>query len=226
MRKRTALLAGILLFICAFASAQTVYITKSGNKYHVAGCRYLAKSSIPIDLADAVARGFSPCSVCNPPRLQKAKEVPAPAASRTAAASRAPKEIRQLLGEVVAVHDGDTLTLLVGTTQHKIRLNGIDAPELGQAFGSRARQFLSGLCFGKTVTVRVVDIDRYGREVGDVYVNGVFVNAELVRAGMAWHYKQYSKDAKLAALENEARSGKRGLWADARPVAPWKYRKE
>jgi endonuclease YncB( thermonuclease family) len=138
----------------------------------------------------------------------------------------AAKPVHDLLGRVTAVHDGDTLTLLVGRIQHKIRLNGIDAPELRQAFGRRARQFLSALAFGKTVTVHVVDVDRYGREVGDVYVNGALVNAELVRAGMAWHYKQYSKDATLAELEIEARAAKRGLWADSNPVPPWEYRGE
>jgi micrococcal nuclease len=143
----------------------------------------------------------------------------------TLAATAVPKVIHDLLGRVTAVHDGDTLTLLVGTTQHKIRLNGIDAPELGQAFGTRARQFLSALVFGKTVTVRVVDVDRYRREVGDVYVGGVLANAELVRAGMAWHYKRYSKDATLAELELQARAEKRGLWADPKAMAPWNYRR-
>jgi micrococcal nuclease len=142
-----------------------------------------------------------------------------------AAVSAAPANAHDLLGRVTAVHDGDTFTLLVGGVQHKIRLNGIDAPELRQAFGTRARQFLARLCFGKTVTARVVNVDRYGREVGDVYVGGVLVNAELVRAGMAWHYKQYSKDAMLAELELEARAAKRGLWSDPKPTAPWNFRK-
>jgi endonuclease YncB( thermonuclease family) len=223
MRKRSATLVGVLLLVTALASAQTVYITRTGTRYHAAGCRHVSKSSIAIDLKDAVARGLLPCSVCNPPTLSKSKTaVPAVVPAVNAAA----KHADQLLGEVVAVHDGDTLTLLVGTTQHKIRLNGIDAPELGQAYGSRARQLLADMCFRKTVTVRVVDVDRYGREVGDIYCGGVLVNAELVHAGMAWHYTQYSRDATLAALEAEARQAKRGLWADPNPTPPWQYRKE
>ena len=223
MNRRLFVVAGFLLFVCALSAAQTVYITKTGRKYHADGCRYLSKSSIAIDLADAIARGFTPCGVCNPPTQEErtdATTVSSPAAGRAT-----PKEIHDLLGRVTAVHDGDTLTLLVGTTQHKIRLNGIDAPELGQAYGTRARQFLSALVFGKTVTVRVVDVDHYGREVGDVYVGGVLANAELVRAGMAWHYKQYSKDATLAELEMQARAEKRGLWADPKAMAPWNYRR-
>jgi endonuclease YncB( thermonuclease family) len=131
-----------------------------------------------------------------------------------------------LTGKVVSVHDGDTLTLLEGSRQHKIRLNGIDAPELGQAFGRRARQLLADLCFGRIVTVRVVDIDRYGREVGDVLIDGLNASAELVRAGMAWHYKQYSTDEELAALEKDARAARRGLWADDRAIPPWQYRRK
>jgi endonuclease YncB( thermonuclease family) len=219
--KRTALLAGILLFICALASAQTVYITKSGGKYHVAGCRYLSKSAIAIDLQDAFERGYGPCSVCRPPTARQSEAT----SSAIAASPRstAPK-VGKLLGSVVAIHDGDTLTLLVGTVQHKIRLNGIDAPELGQPFAQRSRQFLADLCFGKSVTVTVVDVDKYGREVGNVFVGQALSNEELVRAGLAWHYKQYSKDATLAALEVEARSGKRGLWADPNPIPPWEFR--
>ncbi|MCX7037922.1 MAG: thermonuclease family protein [Spirochaetes bacterium] len=221
MTKKTALLAWRLLFICALASAQTVYITKTGGKYHVAGCRYLSKSSIAINLQDAFERGYGPCSVCRPPTVRQSDA--ASSAIVASPRSTAPK-VGRLTGNVVAIHDGDTLTLLVGTVQHKIRLNGIDAPELRQPFSQRSRQFLADLCFGKLVTVRVVDVDKYGREVGDVDVDGVPVNAELVRAGLAWHYKQYSKDATLAALEVEARSGKRGLWADPNPIPPWEFR--
>ncbi len=139
-----------------------------------------------------------------------------------AAGSRA--VLRELRGKVVSVHDGDTITVVVGKRQHKIRLDGIDAPELGQDFGRRSRQLLSDLCFGKIVTVRVVDVDRYGREVGDVRVGNVDANAELVRAGLAWHYKQYSDDPRLDALENEARTAKRGLWAGSDPIPPWDWR--
>lgn len=219
--RKTALLGCLLLFICAFASAQTFYITKSGGKYHVAGCRYLSKSSIAINLQDAFERGYGPCSVCRPPTVRQSDA----AASAIVASPRstAPK-VRRLSGSVVAIHDGDTLTLLVGTVQHKIRLNGIDAPELGQSFAQRSRQFLADLCFSESVTVTVVGIDKYGREIGDLFIRQVYGNAELVRAGLAWHYKQYSKDEALAALEVEARSGKRGLWTDHDPIPPWEYR--
>ncbi|MES2788113.1 MAG: thermonuclease family protein [Planctomycetota bacterium] len=130
-----------------------------------------------------------------------------------------------LQGKVIHVADGDTLTILVGTDQVKIRLEGIDSPEAKQAFGNRAKQRLSELTHGKEVTVTKTGEDRYKRTLGVVWVAGRDVNAELVREGMAWHYKQFSKDAELSKLETQAREAKRGLWADPAPVAPWDFRK-
>jgi endonuclease YncB( thermonuclease family) len=106
-------------------------------------------------------------------------------------------------------------------------LHGVDTPEKAQAFGTRARQFSSALAFQQTVTVRVHDTDRYGRLVGEVVLpDGRSLNQELVRAGLAWWYRQYAPDdTTLAQLEAEARAAKRGLWADATPIPPWEWRK-
>ncbi len=108
----------------------------------------------------------------------------------------------------------------------RIRLHGIDCPEKRQAFGNRAKQFTSGRVFGKTVTVTVMDVDRYGRTVGEVILpDGKVLNHELVRAGLAWWYRKYAPDdGTLAQLEADARAAKRGLWADAEPVPPWEWR--
>lgn len=127
---------------------------------------------------------------------------------------------------VVGVHDGDTITVLTPTKrQAKVRLHGIDAPELAQPFGSRARQFTAALVFGKSVSVIISTTDRYGRAVGDVTVGGRSVNQEIVGAGLAWWYREYAPhDATLAARERQARAARRGLWADARPVPPWEWR--
>ena len=134
--------------------------------------------------------------------------------------SREPFEAR-----VVGVSDGDTITVLEGTTQAKVRLNGIDCPEKRQAFGARAKQLTSKLAFGKTVTVRPFGSDRYGRTLGEVVLpDGRVLNHELVAAGMAWHYTQYSKDETLARLERQARETRVGLWSEPRPVAPWEFR--
>ena len=109
-------------------------------------------------------------------------------------------------GKVVAIADGDTLTILVDQEQIKIRLSEIDAPEKGQPFGTQAKQALSALVFSKFVDVDVITNDRYGRSVGRVYVNDLNVNAELVRQGHAWVYRKYAKDQLLYGLEGTARS--------------------
>ncbi len=107
----------------------------------------------------------------------------------------------------------------------RIRVNGIDSPEKRQAFGKRAKQFTSTVVFGTTVTVLVVDRDRYGRTVGVVLLpDGRSLNHELVRAGLAWMYRRYTSDQSLSDLEEEARVARRGLWADPEPVPPWEWR--
>jgi len=128
-------------------------------------------------------------------------------------------------GRVVNIADGDTITVLRdNTSQDKIRMYGIDCPEKSQPFGQKARQFTRSLVFGKRITFRTMDRDRYGRNIAWVYVGKTNVNAELVRVGYAWHYRKYSDDPVLQRLENEARKAKRGLWSDTAPLPPWDYR--
>jgi endonuclease YncB( thermonuclease family) len=127
---------------------------------------------------------------------------------------------------VVGVSDGDTFTGLdAENRQVKVRLHGIDAPEAKQAFGTVARKALADLIADKTVSVEEVDRDRYGRTVGRVMIAGKLVNAEMVRAGLAWRYTTYDRRNEFGGLEDDARRQRRGLWADAAPVAPWEWRK-
>ena len=79
---------------------------------------------------------------------------------------------------------------------------------------------------GKTVRVDVRGRDRNGREVARVHVDGRDLSLELLRAGFAWHYRRYSRESSLARLQAEARAARRGLWADARPVPPWEWRRQ
>jgi len=137
-------------------------------------------------------------------------------------------EPAQLVGRVVGVSDGDTLTLLVGTQTHRIRLAQIDAPESGQPYGRAAKQALSSLAFGRDARVVVVDRDRYGREVGEVFVAGENVNQALVRGGHAWAYTEYSPSLEIVDLENAARAAGVGLWAlplEQRDP-PWIWRRQ
>lgn len=110
--------------------------------------------------------------------------------------------------------------------QRQDSLNGIDAPEKGQAYGHMSGEFVALQAFGKDVTVQTYGLDKYGRTIGDVYLpDGILLNKELVKAGLAWWYCKYSADQSLAQLEIEAREAKRGLWQDPKPVPPWVFRK-
>lgn len=137
-----------------------------------------------------------------------------------------------LQGKVVAISDGDTVTVLDSSnTQRKIRLMGIDAPEKKQAFGNRSKESLSNLLFGKHVAVEYFKQDRYGRIVGKIMVDGTDANLEQVRAGLAWHYKQYEKEQTIddrvayAHAEEQAKAARKGLWLDLDPIPPWDWRR-
>lgn len=133
-----------------------------------------------------------------------------------------------LRGRVVRITDGDTFTLLTDEKkQVKVRLHGIDCPERSQAFGQVARQKLSDLVFNQQVRVVEKDVDRYQRTVGIVYTrDNRCVNEELLRAGLAWHYKEYDKNSEWAALEEAAREKGIGIWSQPNPVRPSEYRRE
>jgi endonuclease YncB( thermonuclease family) len=131
-----------------------------------------------------------------------------------------------ITGKVIKVVDGDTIDVLHDRQSVRIRLNGIDAPEKGQAYGNRAKQFVSDLASQKAVTVEIVDKDKYGRLVGDVFLpDAMNLNREIVKAGYAWWYRKYSQDQLLGRLEEDARRARRGLWQDKSPVPPWEWRK-
>jgi micrococcal nuclease len=130
----------------------------------------------------------------------------------------------ELTGKVVAVMDGDTVGLLVDRQEFRIRLSQIDAPEKRQAFGQRSKQSLSELVYGRAVRAVTTGEDRYGRTLATLYVGDVDVNAEQVRLGMAWVYRQYADAPSLYAIEAEAKAARRGLWADPDPVPPWEWR--
>jgi len=140
------------------------------------------------------------------------------------------------------VLSGDTIDILnADKSTTRIRFNGIDCPEIGQPFGNIARQYLSETIEGQVVRIVKQDVERYGRTIADVYLLAdvayagsnpagvilpdMFLNRELVRRGLAWHYKQYSDDERSAEDENRARAAKLGLWSDPRHVAPWDWRK-
>jgi endonuclease YncB( thermonuclease family) len=130
---------------------------------------------------------------------------------------------------VVKVLDGDSLRVERDGRLHELRLYGIDAPEHGQPHGDRARGFARHLLDGQVVAVAEKDVDRYGRIVALVTCRDVLVNRELVQQGFAWPYPRYCRSeplcSELTVLADEARAARRGLWADAEPVAPWEWKR-
>ena len=150
-----------------------------------------------------------------------------------AAASSANNVQLVIEGKVVKVHDGDTVTVLdQNNKKHSIRLQGIDAPELKQEFGSDSQKNLSSMVMGKQVTIVWNKVDKYRRTVGTIMLNGRDINIEQVRAGVAWHFKKYEDEQSpadrqtYAAAELEARTGKLGLWKGPTPMAPGDWRQE
>lgn len=152
-----------------------------------------------------------------------------------------PAAAEVLIGEVVAVADGDTITVLDGERRtHRIRLQGIDAPERRQPFSRRSTDHLATLVFRKRVEVLWEKRDRYGRIVGKVLVApegcadcaaSIDVGLAQVRSGLAWWYRRYADEqpeedrAAYEAAELDARAQRRGLWADLAPVPPWEFRR-
>lgn len=137
----------------------------------------------------------------------------------------------QIEGRILGVQDGDTITLLdVDNRQHKIRLDGIDAPESGQPFGRASQQHLAEHLFYREAVAECSKIGRYRREVSRVLVGGVDAGLEQIRAGMAWFFRRYAKELppdrrqQYAAMEAEAKDERRGLWADAEQMPPWDWR--
>jgi micrococcal nuclease len=136
-------------------------------------------------------------------------------------------QVTEFSAPVTKISDGNTIQVLHEGVSKRIRLFGIDCPEIDQPFGTTAKKFISDLALGKTVKVRVRDVD-HQRVVADITLpDARMLNQELVRAGLAWWYGITSKaDAELHRLEIEARVAKRGLWIDRNPVPPWTWRRE
>ena len=140
-------------------------------------------------------------------------------------AAAPPATIEEFSGKVVALSDGDTITVLKDRKQIKVRLEGIDAPEKSQAFGNKSKDALADLIGRKEVGIHATGTDKYGRTLARVSIEGQDVSEWMVAHGMAWHYKEYSDDETLAELEDKARASKLGLWAEPNTLPPWEFRK-
>jgi micrococcal nuclease len=143
-----------------------------------------------------------------------------------AACAAGPASADNLTGTAVVVHDGDTVSVRTARGLVRVRLEGIDCPELAQRGGREARAFTEHLVIGREVRVETHGVDQYDRVLGRVFVNGTDVNVALVRAGMAWRYERGHDDRLLVEAERSARAAHAGLWADADPEPPWQWRRE
>ncbi|CAM0145671.1 unnamed protein product [Urochloa decumbens] len=110
--------------------------------------------------------------------------------------------------------------------KYRIRMRGIDAPELEMTYGKESKDALVKLIGGKRVTIHVYGLDQFGRYVGDIYCDNVFVQERMLKSGHAWHFKTYDKRPEFAQWEREARAAHRGLWASDNPEKPWDWRRE
>lgn len=126
---------------------------------------------------------------------------------------------------VVSIQDGDTVTVKTKSNKKiKIRMYGIDAPELSQSYGKKSKEHLEKLLKNKNITYKTANVDSYGRTVATIYAGDINVNYEMIKSGYAWHYKHYYKSKKYSEAEKYARDNKLGLWAEDKPTPPWKYR--
>lgn len=133
-----------------------------------------------------------------------------------------------LTAKVIGIKDGDTVVVLDSlNNQTTLRLAEVDCPEKSQPFGTKSKQFTSDQIYLKTIKYIVTDTDRYGRSIAMIYydVDNKYLSAEIIKAGMGWHYKRYSTSKELANFEIKARKEKVGLWIDNNPIEPSEWRK-
>ena len=130
-------------------------------------------------------------------------------------------------GKIVKIIDGDTYDILLNGKLTRIRMYGVDAPEKGMDFYKVSKNYLGKLCQEKEIRVECVSKDKYGRLIARSFLpNGNELGKEMIKAGLAWHFKKYSGDVDLASSEETARSQRMGLWSMDYPIPPWEYRKE
>jgi len=134
--------------------------------------------------------------------------------------------------QALSIKDGDTIKAYCQNQEIAIRLAAIDAPEKQQAYGKEAKNYLGSLVRNKNLTIQIVNKDHYGRLVGNIFIDKMYVNAQMVKAGYAWVYDAYKQTAAKGHLndmllfQKQAKHSKIGLWADEKTEAPWIYRKD
>lgn len=202
----------LLDFAVVASPYDTVYITRTGAKYHYRDCRTLARSRqiYEITVQEAKNRGYTACKVCRPPVAEN-------------------KNVHETyVAHCFAVEDGDTIKIRYKGEEQKIRFYGIDCPEKGQLFGTQAKKETEKQIKNRNVQIEVFDIDKYGRSVALVSQDELLIQENLLLAGLAWVYPKYCKIPKCAEwkqLEATAKQKKIGLWKNENSIPPWEWRK-
>ncbi|GHV15857.1 putative endonuclease [Fibrobacterales bacterium] len=137
-------------------------------------------------------------------------------------------------GTVESVHDGDTFKMKPQNSKNnqnktlKIRMFGVDAPEINQEYGKESGNALRNLINGKEIRLYIHNTDRYGRSVGEAWLgDSINVSLWMIQNGNGWWYKSYAKKrTDLESAEKLAKEKKLGFWANENPVPPWDFRKK
>ena len=130
-------------------------------------------------------------------------------------------------GKVIKTSDGDTVWFRYTRGKKvKVRLIGIDAPELNQAYGAISKKTLQRHCSKVRAELEPLGKDRYGRVLGKITCNGQNMNEYMVREGFAWAYRKGVQTLLYQSLEVQAKFNKKGLWSGTKPpIPPWEFRK-
>jgi endonuclease YncB( thermonuclease family) len=138
---------------------------------------------------------------------------------------RNPEIVERIPGKVIVVINGDTVKFLNNYHQQfEVRLEGVDAPELDQQHGAKAKEALAGMVLGKEIVLGKTGVDRYGRVLGFVLLGPVDVGLQMLEDGWAWHFKKYNSNSKYRFAEERAKAAHLGLWKSDNVVPPWDYR--
>lgn len=190
----------------------------------------IIRSRLLTCLITVAALSSTNCSARTAPNSREVA-INASAATPQRRTNRQPAPLLQLSGLVVNVKDGDTIAVMDGSNvTYDVRLQGIDAPEKSQDFSNVARRHLADLIGGKQVSVEYKKLDLRKRIVGKVTLSGLDVCLEQIKAGLAWHYKEFESEQtasdrmSYSEAEQEARAAKRGLWQYPSPTPPWVFR--
>lgn len=223
---RLAALTAAFAFLVAASADTVVYITRTGECYHRGSCHHLRRSKIPITLREAVQRGYRPCKNCNPPLLDREP----PKQEKKEEPKREPP--KYVVAKLVSVTDGDTIRAKIEGLEYRVRLIGIDTPELHldnssepEAYAEEAKAFLEAILKKRSIWLEydVERQDKYERELCYLWAKGskdkerILVNAQLLRQGLAVLMTippNVKYVERFTAAQKAARKDKLNLWSD------------